>query len=368
MTFDAPFLPVIESVEKNRYESNDGFSHFSHFSTELVLQDDVSEGSLYFERLPLPEDTNSDDHDHDDDDQHFAETVEPDTNQTVLAQHETKHVFRIRIVFILVLILSAFAVAWAVYYYVSESERQDFEDRFEANAIKIRESIGFTLDQTLGSIDAFAHSMVSLAKATNQTWPFVTIPDFSVRAAKILGLSKGVYVTNSIYVSNEDREQWLNYSSTNNHWINESLVVQEKALNNFYFGAITKDWVPYGHIHNNNGDSPLDRPFYLPNWQSYPVVYNEWPLYNWDLWDFPSFRQGIGEEVMLSHLAGITPAYHLPDPNDPADVLDANISAEWFRDYVPPGRNLLEPASDVYYVRVHRMPVEMLKWVRCISI
>jgi hypothetical protein len=103
-------------------------------------------------------------------------------------------------------------VALAVYFYIRASENREFEDQFEADATKVLAAIGASLDSSLSAVDAFVVSIVSYAKATNQTWPFVTIPDYAARAGKIRSLAGAVVIGTYPLVKSEDRKEWERYS------------------------------------------------------------------------------------------------------------------------------------------------------------
>ncbi len=73
--------------------------------------------------------------------------------------------------------VSTVGVAVTVYRYVSTAEHTSFEGHFQDDSDKVLEAIGSTLELTLGSVDNFLVGMVSFARYTNATWPFVTVPD-----------------------------------------------------------------------------------------------------------------------------------------------------------------------------------------------
>jgi hypothetical protein len=185
-----------------------------------------------------------------------------------IAAKESMAVFWSRILFMLLLVLLAIGTALAAYFAMVYAEQQKFRAKFLADSMKILESIGLTLDRSFGSIDAFAVNTVSIARDTNQTWPFVTIPDFALRSAKVLSLAKGIWFTNYIYVTHDQREKWQQYSLQNDDWVDQALYIQEKALNSTYFGPIIKEWKPYGVIHSFEAKSVPDAPFYFPQWQT----------------------------------------------------------------------------------------------------
>ena len=88
-----------------------------------------------------------------------------------IAKRETNIVCGMRLVVLLVLLASAFLLAFFVYHYLKSDEQNEFQEDFFADANKVLHSIGTSLDLTLGAVDALAVSMVSYAKNTNQTWP-----------------------------------------------------------------------------------------------------------------------------------------------------------------------------------------------------
>jgi hypothetical protein len=72
-----------------------------------------------------------------------------------------------------------------------------------------------------------------------------------------------------------------------------------------------------------------------------------WPPYNWDIYDVDYSQEAIDRSQ--EQFAIISPPYMVPDPNDPDDVLDAEMSADWFKDFLKSDEEPMEPASDVFY-------------------
>jgi hypothetical protein len=262
-----------------------------------------------------------------------------------IAAKESEAVRWIRAIAIAVIVFSTAGVAMAVHYYMTGVEKNTFRNRFKSDSHKILESIGSTFDRSLGSIDAYAVGLVTLAKQSNQDWPFVTMSNFPVQSSKILSLSKGIWFVNYHFLPHDRRPAWKNYTARNNAWVEECVDVQENALNKTFFGPIIKNWTLSEDVFFSL--EPVEREFYVVVWQQFPVVSPDWPVYNWDYWEYPN---EVAKRMLETHRAAISSTYHLPDPNDPVDVEFNEESAEFFRDFIPSDRNPHEPLTEIYYV------------------
>ena len=159
----------------------------------------------------------------------FVAEEEEVFEEQVLAKRESKAVVWLRVLVFVVLLLSTLAVALCVYFYVSRSEMAQFEMQFQQDTYKILQSFGSALDLTLGGIDLLVVNLVSFAVHTNQHWPYVTVPDFTVRAEKTRALSKAVYVSVYPFVPKGQRYIWQNYSSIYGpQWVQQALAMQKK--------------------------------------------------------------------------------------------------------------------------------------------
>jgi hypothetical protein len=166
-----------------------------------------------------------------------------------LANKETKMVGRLKIVVLLVLMFSAIGVALSVFFYVRNSELDAFEESFNSDGVKVLSSLGANLDLTMEAMDSFAVSILSYARETNQTWPFVTIPDFAIRAGKLLTLSSAFYVNTYPLIYNQDqRKEWEQYTASHNQWVDESIAIQEN--HDGYTGPIIKNYTNWDVIHD----------------------------------------------------------------------------------------------------------------------
>lgn len=174
-----------------------------------------------------------------------------DEEKEIIVEAETKSIFKIRILFSCVLIISMISIALTVYYYIANREKADFEKQFYQDSSKIFEAVGSVLASSLGAVDSFSVNMVSYSKYSNETWPFVTIPEFAIRCAKLLSLSKATVISTYPIVSTEQREKWENYSLANDWWVDEGIVVQNN--DEHFKGRNVTEWSPFPVIHGNSG-------------------------------------------------------------------------------------------------------------------
>jgi hypothetical protein len=165
------------------------------------------------------------------------------------AKSESSAVVRLRVFLITVLFWSTIGVALAVWFYFSKAEVDAFEAQYLQDSAKIFVAVSDTLEVTLGAIDTFLLGIVSLARFSSQEWPFVTVPDYELRARKIRGLARAAIVTQYHFVTGDQRSDWENYSVTNDQWVQEGLESQ-KADKNFK-GTLLTEYYTRGDIHLN---------------------------------------------------------------------------------------------------------------------
>ncbi len=166
-------------------------------------------------------------------------TNNDENQEEIIGKKETRFVQYMRLLVLIVLAGSMAGAGYAVYWFLDNSETDDFKEDFAADASKVMASIGQNLDRTLTALDSFSVTTVSYAKDTNSTWPRVTIPDFEVRAAKIRALSKAVYLTIYMLIERDQRDEWEAYADLNNGWVDESIAVQKTDKN--YHGPFIED-------------------------------------------------------------------------------------------------------------------------------
>lgn len=182
-------------------------------------------------------------------------------NDAIVDERKTQAVRGLRVILVLVLVGTAIGFALTAYRYVSNSEVAQFETQFTDEADKIMNAIGTNLAKTFTIFDGLAVTMVSSALAANETWPFVTLPNFAMRLSKVLPLSDAFVVTVLPIVSPRDHDEWEAYSLKTDGWVNESIALQETW--DGYYGPVIDTWEPYGAIHGDVDDIPHNTRFVL---------------------------------------------------------------------------------------------------------
>jgi hypothetical protein len=170
----------------------------------------------------------------------------------VISKNATKNVLHLKILVIIILLVSATTLAVCAYSYTKKSENKQFESKFGYDAHKVLDAVGSSLDKTLGLMDSLAVTLVSYAKDKNDKWPFVTLPDFGPRMAKLLPQTDAFNIIILPIVYPHQRNEWETYSIQNDEWVNQSMKIQETW--DGYYGPVVYDWEQYGTIHGDFGD------------------------------------------------------------------------------------------------------------------
>jgi uncharacterized DUF497 family protein len=167
-------------------------------------------------------------------------------------KRDTKCVANLKVLVILILVISATIISVVVYRYITQSEKNQFEDNFHSNAKKVFEEIGSNFDRTLGALNAISIALVSYAHKQGDEWPYVTIPDFALLAAKLLPLTEGVYIAVMPIVQPNQKDDWEEYAYQNDYWVNETLAIQNEW--DSYYGEVQYNWERNKKIYGSFGD------------------------------------------------------------------------------------------------------------------
>jgi hypothetical protein len=139
-------------------------------------------------------------------------------DEELLAKKETRAVFQLRVLVLLVLFLAAVAVSLVVYFITTQAEAAEFKAQYDGNAIKVLKSFQQIVVEKIGSISSLDVAFTSSARSKNDTWPYVTMNDFQQRAATARKLSDALFLEILPIVSDNDRLKYEKYSLENTGW------------------------------------------------------------------------------------------------------------------------------------------------------
>ena len=174
-------------------------------------------------------------------------TTEDESNmiKEELARQETRNVFRLRIVVIIILVAVAMGVSYLIYDITHKAEIAAFESEYEGNAELIiaslkgeykdmrnvrlirqlnRKRISRVLEfsspiEIIESMSAVAGFAVTISVEA-EVWPFVTLDSFHMQARNVAFLSGADYITLNPLVQAADLAAWESYVlSPANAWM-----------------------------------------------------------------------------------------------------------------------------------------------------
>ncbi|CAB9510944.1 Receptor-type guanylate cyclase gcy [Seminavis robusta] len=281
--------------------------------------------------------------------------VVPTSNEREkMAEKEKKAVTCLRLVLLAVLVVSAVVVSVVLYLYTSGKEQEEFESQFDSDVFKLMESLGQHLDLTLGSVDAFVYKMVSHAKSSKSEFPFVTVPDFGVQAAKVLSTSVFFYLGSYASVKNDQRLAWENYTADpNNHYWLEENIHQVQVDDPNYHGPIVEDFITSYQLFDwmvntipyNDTTDP-----YSVIWQHYPSSPTPYiPPFNWVADTNPVYRRNIVHARETKTITMAEVSNLVDDPSDEQQVQFADLTNDWAKSYISPDEDPSEPIIELIF-------------------
>jgi len=160
-----------------------------------------------------------------------------DDDDLTIAGRETKALRWVKLLFLIVVLISALMVALTVHLRLKVVQQNEFEQKVKDYGDKLVDTLDSRLLRTVAALHAVAYT----AKGS---WPYVTIPDFASRSAKFLSLSRSVWVGVVPFVEANDLGIWEDYAAQNNHWVKETSQFQQQ-----FYTHLSKGVVPeYPHV------------------------------------------------------------------------------------------------------------------------
>lgn len=158
--------------------------------------------------------------------------------ESVTGRKETKLAGKLRLVVIALFVGMGILFPIVIYTTTRSSEEENFEDSFVGLSTKLIDTVEGRLARKFESVESLRIAATSHVRTANATWPFVTLPDFDLRAGNVGDLGDIMSIGLHPYVTLENREEWENYSVENIAWLEESIGRHE---NNGLFLEIEVD-------------------------------------------------------------------------------------------------------------------------------
>jgi hypothetical protein len=250
-----PASTTMMATETNR-QNPDGWIPVATTNVQSRFNDGVHIGSNEYmanrlmESPSVADDSMSETTDLEDNDEVAPETTT--MGNTLIGKRESEEVHRFKFVVLLILLVSAAVVATCVNIYVKKKEQSQFDEKFRLDASKILDTVRNSIDRTFIPMDSLAVDLVSFARATNSTWPCVTLPNFALRMSKALRQTDAMVIQFLPIVKPSQRKKWEHYVSQNYFWLNETMAIQDTW--DGYYGPIGYDWKEKNIIWGDNGD------------------------------------------------------------------------------------------------------------------
>ncbi|CAB9503263.1 Receptor-type guanylate cyclase gcy [Seminavis robusta] len=199
-----------------------------------------------------------------------------------ISKKESQNVFRLRLLVVLVLLLTALAISYTVYWLTSSAEAEEFKVQYEGAAEKIIASFEDIMHK-MGSISTLGVAFTAYSVNFGDNWPFIALPNFQQRAGNARHMSGALFVGVAPVVTRENFDAWDEYvTSEDNRWIDEADVYQEQlgmngfgSMANYHKTHLTDRKVDLMHRFDATGkafrEETTESP-YFPLWQTSPFV------------------------------------------------------------------------------------------------
>ena len=149
----------------------------------------------------------------------------------VVASRESRQLCWLRGIVLIALLLASFMVSSIIFYSSRKGEVEQYEIEFYDNANNIMDVCETHLRQSLRSLDDFGVAVTSYGR-TSFEWPYVTIPDFGVRAASVRNTANIGFLGLAPRIDDTKRQVWGNWSSSgassSTDWIEDALAYEQE--------------------------------------------------------------------------------------------------------------------------------------------
>ena len=212
-----------------------------------------------------------------------------------LSQADTKWVRFWRFVVFGVISFVAVAVTLTTYTLLKRQEDHAFKTAFDQFSRTVRDAAVTQQFHIREAATSFADDVAIVAKATNQTFPFVTFPDFELRAgaARTQGRIEMISIGN--IVSHKNADSYIDYISARYEKVS--------AEGRFYNPVVNASFEPIQYspyIAGAGFDPDIPRDQYFPLWTLSPPQGNYRSI-NWNPAFMPEFKALIEAMLVLKN-------------------------------------------------------------------
>lgn len=287
-----------------------------------------------------------------------------------IARKETRAVSVARIVMVIVLLVfgkfvavegfrewgmrltkctAASLFAAGVYLFTRGEETRDFQDHFQSSAKLLIDSFHESVENQIGAVSSLSTTITSIARSTNQHFPFVTIDDFELLASHTRVSAKTVAVHwTPILKTESKRKQWEAYALQHRSHIDKAFIsdkyqresqdeefnfvgngfndrnLQEPEVLNDGTGYRPRLWNVRTQDTEIEGVAP-----YAATWQRSPVNAAKQKFLNMNIANAPALQGGVVQTVIETQQVVINKA--IVPVNDGTVQLSTNLLIGQYR-------------------------------------
>ncbi|CAJ1936918.1 unnamed protein product, partial [Cylindrotheca closterium] len=186
---------------------------------------------------------------------------------------------------LLFLIMAVGVVITALtYYFLQQEEQKALNIAYDQFSEALSDAAIRQQDDIRDACRTFSTVISDQAAETNQTWPFVALPNFESLAVNFRKISGTEIFTLFPTVTRANTDAWLNYADQQHvPMVKQSHMLKYKTLDNLK----EVGYKSYFQRASPNGFVPdIDRDVYHPTWQFSPPMFSYGAL-NWNVFSLP---------------------------------------------------------------------------------
>ena len=142
-----------------------------------------------------------------------GQQTERENETEVLIRKDTRVISTLKYIVIACLFLAGIALSTMTLVYSRRQEEGRFAEEFEEDAQRMIECFTRRMARRLWLASSLSISLTSYAQAMSASWPYVSLPDFELRAFAAMHITNSSTVAFSPLIKNETRSAWESYAS-----------------------------------------------------------------------------------------------------------------------------------------------------------